>query len=38
MGGLNLIDAEEALQALLSKWIVKALGPGESNLQIALRH
>jgi hypothetical protein len=38
VGGLNLIDAEEAMQALLAKWIIKALGPGESNLQVALRH
>jgi hypothetical protein len=32
VGGLNLIDAEEALHALLTKWIIKALALGESNL------
>ena len=37
-GGLNLIDAEEAMYALLTKWIIKALGLGDSNLQVALRH
>ena len=36
--GLNLVDPEIALQALLAKWIVKALLPGNSNLQILLRH
>jgi hypothetical protein len=29
-GGLNLIDPEDALQALLDKWIMKALAPGSS--------
>jgi hypothetical protein len=38
VGGLSLIDAEEAMYALLATWIIKALGPGESNLQVALRH
>jgi hypothetical protein len=37
VGGLNLIDTEKALNALLTKWIIKALGPGKSNRQIALR-
>jgi hypothetical protein len=37
-GGLSLIDPEVALQALLAKWIVKALLPGTSHLQLLLRH
>jgi hypothetical protein len=38
MGASNLIDPEDALQALLAKWIAKALQPGNSNLQQLLRH
>ena len=32
-----MIDLEKALHALLTKWILKALGPCDSNLQILLR-
>jgi hypothetical protein len=35
-GGLNLIDLEEALDALSAKWVIKALTPGESNLKTLL--
>ena len=38
IGGLNLVDPEEALRALMAKWVLKALGPGDSNLQILRRH
>ena len=32
------MDPEEAKTSLLCKWIVKAMEPGESNLQIVLRY
>ena len=38
IGRLNLTDPEEALQAFMAKWILKAQRPGESNLQVLLRH
>ena len=38
IGGLNLLDLEEALHALLLKWIVKALEPGCFNLLLLLRY
>jgi hypothetical protein len=38
IGGLNIIDPEEALHALTSKWMVWAFEPGDSNLQVLLRH
>ena len=38
VGGLNLINPEEAMHALLSKWIIKALEPGCSSLQLLLRY
>ena len=37
-GGLGLVDPEVAKTSLLCKWIVKALEPGESNLQLMLRY
>ena len=37
-GGLGLVDPEVAKTNLLSKWIVKAMEPGESNLQLMLRY
>ena len=37
-GGLGLVDPEVAKTSLLSKWIVKAMEPGESNLQLMLRY
>ena len=37
-GGLGLVDLEVAKTNLLSKWIVKAMEPGESNLQLMLRY
>ena len=35
--GLNIIDLEEALNALMAKWILKAFSSRELNLQILLR-
>jgi hypothetical protein len=37
-GGLNMIDPQEALTTLMSKWIVTALEPGMSNFKTLLRH
>ena len=37
-GGLGLVDSEAAKTNLLCKWVVKAMEPGESNLQIMLRY
>jgi hypothetical protein len=37
-GGLGLIGPNEAMDALMAKWILKALQPGTSNLQIFLRY
>lgn len=37
-GGLDLVDPEVAKTSLLCKWIVKAMKPGESNLQLMLRY
>ena len=37
-GGLGLVNPEVAKTSLLSKWIVKAMEPGESNLQLMLRY
>lgn len=37
-GGLDLVDPEVAKTSLLCKWIVKEMKPGESNLQLMLRH
>jgi hypothetical protein len=38
VGGLNLVDLEEALWALSAKWFIKALGAGASPLQVLLKH
>lgn len=37
-GGLGLVDPEVAKTNFLCKWVVKAMEPGESNLQIMLRY
>lgn len=37
VGGFALVDPIEALHALLTKWVLKALLPSSSNLQILLR-
>jgi hypothetical protein len=37
-GGLGLIDPQEAMEALMAKWILKALQPGASHLQTFLRY
>ena len=37
-GGLDLVDPEVAKNNILSKWIVKAMETGESNLQLILRY
>jgi hypothetical protein len=37
-GGLGLVDPEAAKTSLLCKWVVKAMEPGESNLQLMLRY
>jgi exonuclease III len=38
LGGLSLIDPKEAEVGLLSKWVVHAFLPGDSNLQTILRN
>lgn len=38
IGGLNLVDLEDALHALMAKWVMKAMIPGSSNLQYILRY
>jgi hypothetical protein len=37
-GSLNMIDPQEALTALMAKWVVTALEPGISNFKGILRH
>ena len=37
-GGLGLVDPEAAKTSLLWKWIVKAMEPCQSNLQLMLRY
>ena len=37
-GGLGLVDLEEAKTSFLCKWIVKAMEPRESNLQLMLTY
>jgi hypothetical protein len=37
-GGLGLIDPQEAMEALMAKWILKAPQPEASNLQTFLRY
>jgi hypothetical protein len=36
-GALNLVNPEDAMVALLTKWIIKACEPGQSNLHLMLR-
>ena len=36
--GLGLVDSEDTKTNLLCKWIIKAMEPGESNLQLLLRY
>ena len=36
-GGVNLINLEDAATALLTKWLIKAMEPGDSNLHLFLR-
>ena len=36
--GLGIVDPEAAKTSLLCKWVVKAMEPGESNLQLMLRY
>jgi hypothetical protein len=38
VGGLGLVDPEEALSALTAKWIIRVLTPGIAPLQILLRY
>lgn len=38
MGGLGIIDSEEALTGLMGKWVVKALVSDNSPLHALLRH
>lgn len=38
VSGLGLISPEDAMKLLMSKWIVQALLPGMSNLQIILQY
>ena len=37
-GGLGLVDPKEAKTNLLCKWVVKAMEPGEFNLQLMSRY
>ena len=37
VGGLNIVDATDALDVLQAKWLIKALQLGQSNLQTLLR-
>lgn len=36
-GGLDLVNPEGAMVSLMTKWVVKALEPGDSNLHLLLR-
>ena len=36
-GGVNLINPKDAVAALMTKWLTKALEPGDSNLHLFLR-
>jgi hypothetical protein len=38
VGGLGLIDPEEAILALVAKWIIRVITPGSAPLQILLRY
>jgi hypothetical protein len=37
-GGLNIVNPAEAVEALMSKWIISACEPGSSNFKLLLRH
>jgi hypothetical protein len=37
-GGINLINPEDAVVALMVKWVVKAMEPGTTNLHKFLRY
>jgi hypothetical protein len=37
LGGLDLVDLDDALLVLSTKWLIKALTPGNSNLQYLLQ-
>jgi hypothetical protein len=37
-GGINLVNPEDAVTALMLKWIIKAMEPGRSNLHLMLRY
>jgi hypothetical protein len=37
-GGLNIIHPEDAVVALMGKWLVKAMEPGQSNLHLMLHY
>ena len=37
MGGVNLINPKDAVVALMTKWLIKAMEPGDSNLHLFLR-
>ena len=36
-GGMNLINPEDVVTALMTKWLIKAMEPGTSNLHLFLR-
>jgi hypothetical protein len=38
IGGLDIVDPEDAFTALASKWILKALAPGNANVQQLLQY
>lgn len=37
-GGINLINPDDVVAALMGKWVVKVLEPSSSNLHLLLRH
>lgn len=37
-GGINVINPQDALVALIVKWVLKAYKPGSSNLHVLIRH
>lgn len=36
-GGINLINPDDAVAALMTKWVIKAMEPNQSNLHLLLR-
>jgi hypothetical protein len=38
VGGLSLASVEDAMRALMSKWIIQALLRTQSNLQVLIRY